>query len=212
MKKRIILLIIALACLLCLCVFPIGLTRMDQNFSSGDTEAYSVTPNLNPGVVCLQGFVAQEAYLKELSFAFQPIDVLPQDTSVQFELLDSQSRVLVSKLYTAADIMDENYCTVTINRWLKKGDIYAYTLTVSGSSGNQLALYTTPNPANFAAGNINLSLNGAPLEGQAYNLYHYTKPLDKKNIFCTWAFIWTVSMCIYALSSKYIKKPQKLYL
>lgn len=77
-------------------------------------------------------------------------------------------------------------------------------LCVSGSSGNQLALYTTPNPSNFVAGNINLSLNGAPLEGQAYNLYHYTKPLDKKNVFCTWAFIWTVAMCIYALSNKYI--------
>lgn len=84
-------------------------------------------------VVRLQGFVAQEAHLKELSFAFQPVDDLPQDTSVQFELLNSQSRVLVSKLYTAADIMDENYCTVTINKWLKKGDIYAYTLTVSGN-------------------------------------------------------------------------------
>ena len=98
-----------------------GLIRMDQSFSSGDTEAYSVTPNLNPGVVCLQGFVAQEAYLKELSFAFQPIDNLPLDTSVQFELIDSQSNILASRLYTATDIMDDNYCTVTINKWLKKG-------------------------------------------------------------------------------------------
>ena len=196
MKKRILLLIIVVACLLCLCVSPLGLLRMDQRISSGDTEPYSITPDLNPGVVCLQGFVAQESYLKELSFAFDPIYDLPADTSVLFELLDSKSKILVSKTFTAEDIVNENYCTVSINKWLKKGDIYAYTLTVSGSTGNHLALYTTPNPDNFAPGNINLSLNGAPLEGQAYNLYYYTQPLSKKNILCTWAFIWTLAMCI----------------
>lgn len=205
MKKIVSLLIIVFAFILCLCVFPLNLLRMEQTLSSGDTEPYATTPVLNPGVVCMQGFIAQESYLKELSFAFSPIDVLPEDTTVLFELADSSGKVLVSKTYTAEDIMTESYCTVAINKWLKKGDIYAYTLTVSGSSGNHLALYTTPNLANYAAGNINLSLNGVPLEGQAYNLYLYTQPLSKRNILCTWAFLWTISMCLYSPWRKYME-------
>ena len=153
----------------------------------------------------MQGFVAQESYLKELSFAFSPIDDLPEDTTVLFELTDINGKVLVSKTYTAEDIIKESYCTVAINKWLKKGDIYAYTLTVSGSSGNHLVLYTTPNSANYAAGNISLSLNGVPLEGQAYNLYLYTQPLSKRNILCTWAFLWTITMCLYSIWEKYMK-------
>ena len=202
MKKRISLIIIIIAIALCFCVFPLNLLRTERSISSGDTEPYSTTPNLNPGTVCMQGFIAQEAYLKELSFAFSPIDTLPEDTIVLFELLDSSSNVLLSESYTAQDIIDTNYCTITVDKWLKKGALYSYTLTTSGNSGNNLVLYTTPNPANYASGNVTLALNGVPLEGQAYNLYLYTQPLNKKNILCTWIFIWVIAACILCICDR----------
>ena len=209
MKKKLSLLIIILSIILCFCVFPLNLLRMERSISSGDTEPYGTTPNLNPGCICMQSFIAQEAYLKELSFAFSPIDTLPEDTTVLFELITSDAKVLVSKSYTATDIINTNYCTIPINKWLKKGDLYAYTLTISGNDGNQLVLYTTPNPSNFAAGNTTLSLNGVALEGQAYNLYHYTQPLNKKNILCTWAFIWTIATCILSINDRFFQQLAK---
>ena len=202
MKTKISFSLFLLAFILCFCVYPLNLLRSNANISSGDTEPYSTTPALNPGVKCTQAFIAQESYLKELSFAFSPIDSLPNDTIVTFELTDQSGNILTSKEYTSNDIVNQSYCTVSINKWLKKGALYSYTLSISGSKGNSLVLYTTPNPVNFASGNVNLFFNGVPLEGQAYNLYSYTRPLSKKNIFCTWTFIWLITMCVYTLYNK----------
>lgn len=191
-----------------MCVYPLGLLRVDHKISSGDTEAYGVTPALNPGSTCSQAFIAQENYLKELSFAFSPLDSLPKDTRIVFSLLDEGGKTLVSKTYTGEEIVAENYCTVAINKWIKKGSIYSYQIKVDGTAGNHLVLYTTPNPVNFAAGNIALSFNGVPLEGQAYTLFLYTAPLNKKDTLCVWALLFTITMSIYSVITLYLRGKQ----
>lgn len=209
MKKYLTYIFLILTILSMLCIWPFCLIRREVSYTSGDSEEYAYTDRLVPGDTATQFFIAQESFLKEISFAPDLGQYQSEDTTVTFRFYNPEAELITEKTYTMQELQENSFCTVPIEQRIHKGKEYSYTLSVGGTQKDDITLPYTPSEINYAPGNTRFLLNSLVLPGQSYTSYKYTQPLNYKNIICTWAFILTLGLSIIYLIHACGQKEQE---
>lgn len=181
---------------LCACVFPINLIRRDTNVDPDLSGNYGVTER---GQSMTQVFQAQTAYLSAIAFDIAFPDGKPEEGNLIFTLRQKEGEVLMEQSIALANVNDGGFSSVSVEKWISRGDIYAYSIDVeSGSTIKFQAIYTI-NDAEATSGNLELMFNGESVPKQSVTRYVYGFPLNYKNVICLWAFIWAVSLILLEL-------------
>ncbi len=207
MKKVIRILIIVAAVCCMACSWPFGLIRRQEAYSSGGTDPYGQTPGLTTGSYAKQSFIAQGDLLQKISFSFAPLTEEALGLSVNVSLTDEAENELWRKTYSSETLLAENYCTVEENTKLQKGNKYALCFDISGDAGGELYLLTVPNADNGAKGQNGLVVNDVAVDGNIYNSFVYSQPMNWKNVLFQWAFIWILAGFTLEIIKRGVKNP-----
>lgn len=174
---------------LCLCVYPFCLVRRDTDVDPSIGIEYAVTQEAGNKLV--QTFVAQEAYLSELVFDINFPEGIPEQGTLLVRIYeaDEQDKVIFEKTLTMQEVGDSRFTYVTVKKWLKKNELYAYALSYTGEKSAVFQAVYTENAKDSTPGNQHLFLEEQLVEGQAVTRYVYGYPLNFKNVLCIWAFL-----------------------
>lgn len=180
------------------CIWPACLVRRTTELASKTGISYLGTEEtVQKGCELEQIFVAQEKVLHSMSVAVGYDEPLPEDGSLHFALKEVKS----GKVLTEADIPFKEvgnfgYCDIEVEKNLRKGKEYCYTLTVTDEYAGLIKGVYTSEPGQEPAGHIRFSINGNVVTGQAVARYYYGFPLNAKNVACIWAFILVIGLTL----------------
>lgn len=182
------------AVILSLCVFPLCLIRKEVEVHSALDVIFEITETR--GQELTQSFVAQSGYLSELDFYIRFPDTKPEEGELTFSIHREDGKAIAEKTIPLCDVNDGAFTCVSVNKWIKKGEVYSYTVTASKA---EFQADYTMREEDFAPGSVALFWNGEAVGGQAVAQYRYKVPLNWKNTICLWAFIWMICLTIYEM-------------
>lgn len=202
MKKTGCRITIAVMIICMILVWPLGLLHGEQKYASGTAVPTVCTKVLTTDGTVRQEFTAQGTKLRTLSFYLSAGTVVHQDTVMELELNDEKGTAILKKTFTASQLEDSPQCIVTVNRKIKKGKIYSFTLRVRGSRTSDLYLNITPDKRDFAPGECRLMQNGKLLRGQARAEYVYDTLPDFQGVLLIWSILGMIGFSIAELFRK----------
>ena len=199
MNKKICKIILFLICILGMgMVWPFALIRTARPVATAMGTNYLIAEEaISTSEPLKQEFQAQTSRIETISFALDFADNASGE--LIFELLDSDKRTIYTINCLVSDMKPCVYFEVPIQKWVKKGEIYAYQIVASeGNSGQCYPVYTDGEET-FAPGSVKLTVGDKEIDGQAVVSFLYAFPLGKKSTLCVGAFLLVVMLAGYSI-------------
>ena len=182
----------------CLCVWPFSLVRKAEILYPNLEGSYAATETIAEGTGLAQKFIAQTSYLESMAIDLQFAETR-ENGGIIFQIQDQAGKVIFEKELFFADINNGSFTDITIEKWVKKGDTYSYHILVEEEYEGILWGICTTLPEDASPGNVELSCNGALVDGQLVTKYVYRFPLNIKNVLCLWGFIGALGFAVLRL-------------
>lgn len=196
MKKILKVSIVIISIVAMLCVWPICLVRETEIISSSLTsQEYGASEQyVSQEMPYIQSFEAQTSRLDWIEFKL----LFEQDISTltgkfDFKLMDKNDKVIFEQEVAAAEYKSF-FWHVDINKWLHKGEVYRFVITVEKDLEGIFSGFYTVNEEEHAVGSAGLMIGEQQIAGQGVARYGYGVPISINNILCLWAFILTVGI------------------
>lgn len=123
-----------LACLLCLCVFPLGLIGHSEYVSESANEQIKPYIGLENGNTLSSSFVPAHKHLESIGVMFSTQDMNIVDGTLVFMLYNSEGDVLAEQSMDCTEIKNNAYQEFEADVTLNLSEEYHYTLETFGSS------------------------------------------------------------------------------
>lgn len=164
----------------CLGVWPGYLFRTYQTIpSNGGAQ---LTSWLSAHDVIQQQFSPSYSWLSRIKAAVAFDENMFTDEYLIFELWDESGKCLCSREIYFNQIDDSIYFDISVNKRLKPGRQYVWTLTLSEPAELQYALLISDNADNNSGDNDTLFINGEDTHKNALSPYEYYAHYDKAQI------------------------------
>ena len=167
------------------------------------------TESLSNSVPATQYFTPVLPYLKSIRVAIKFNAEYMGTENVTFSLCDENNQVLVSRDIPIADMQSKRYYEVEIDKKLKMGKNYYWSLTSPVDSGYEWQIMYTEYPEDQAPENISFLLDNAPYgnaQAQTISEYTYYDHHDKVIIICSF---WASGFFVYLIGLELINRIAK---
>lgn len=186
---------------LMLLVWPFCLFRRTQSVEAASGIVYA---KLDIPVTVQQPFEQTffpvTSKLERMSFVVG-FDAQPVGDTFLFELLDGNGKVIVSEEIAGEELVSGSYYDVEVDKWLNRKNVYTFRIgAMEGNTGEIYGMFTDTE-GTHTQGNVECSIGGNLVNGQAVTRYYYAFPLNIKNVVCIWAFLATVGISLCGVPS-----------
>ena len=178
MKKTFRMMVYAAGIIAMLCIWPFCLVRQDFEMSSVTNSGnYEDTDYIRHDRWYRQSFTAQTSKLNYIEVIFNAEeDVTETDGSFHFELTNEKGEIVFKTDIPFAD-RGLFFWHIDINKWLKKGKKYQFSVSVDQEYDDIWRGIITLNEQDYAPGSEELYLGENKMEHPGMTVYGYGIPL-----------------------------------
>lgn len=126
--------IFLLACLLCICVYPLGIIGHSEYVNESADEQIKPYIEIENGSTLIGSFVPAHESLKSIGIMFSTQDMNIVDGKLAFALYDQEGTLLAEQVVDCTEIKNNAYYDFETDVTLNLSEEYHYTLETYGSS------------------------------------------------------------------------------
>ena len=180
-----------------LCVWP-GYLAHDYYVGRTFTERGESSELLIPQSVVVQYFVPQRSYVANIEFEVLFNEENAGDESVWFTLCENSGREIFSQEIRLEQMESDSYYSIEINKRLKAGETYFWTLVCPDAEGIDMRVMYTNHLSDQAPENTLFVLNDEQFGEISQTLSQYTYLIHPDKIIIIGGY-WTGAVLVYII-------------